>query len=121
MWTKEFSNWRYFLNPRSIYKVFEIKLENSLEGYVVLKEYFQDNKKIGHICQIVCKNNLYEDVIKFSINFFFNRSIKTLSMWYMNDDNLFISKFGFKKEFIKKNKFIYKGKKNFLNLIGIFQ
>jgi len=111
MWTKEFSNWRYFLNPRSIYKVFEIKSENNLEGYVVLKEYIQDKKKIGHICQIVCKKHLFEDVIKFSINFFFNRSIKTLSMWCMNDDSLLINKFGFKKELIKDSKFIYKGKK----------
>ena len=37
MWTKEFSNWRYFLNPRSIYKVFEIKSKNDLKGYVSLK------------------------------------------------------------------------------------
>ena len=110
MWTKEFSNWRYFLNPRSIYKVFEIKFKNDLEGYVILKEYIKDDKKIGHICQIVCKNDLVEDVIKFSMNFFFNRSIKTLSMWRISNDKLLVDKIGFKKEFIKKNKFIYRGK-----------
>jgi len=111
MWTKEFSNWRYFLNPRSIYKVFEIKSKNDLKGYVILKEYIQDDKKIGHICQIVCKSDLVEDVIKFSMNFFFNRSIKTLSMWRINNDKLFVDKIGFNKELIKKNKFIYRGKK----------
>jgi len=111
MWTKEFSNWRYFLNPRSKYKVFEIKYKNNLEGYVVLKEYVQDDNKIGHICQIVCKNDLMEDVIKFSMNFFFNRSIKILSMWKMSNHKLYIDKMGFEKKYIKKNKFIYMGKK----------
>ena len=110
MWTKEFSNWRYFLNPRSKYKVFEIKSKSNFSGYVVLKEYVKDKIKTGHICQIVCKNDLVEDVINFSMNFFFNRSINTLSMWKINNDNLFIEKIGFKKEFIKKNKFIYLGK-----------
>ena len=113
MWTKEFSNWRYFLNPRSKYKVFEIKYRNNIEGYVVLKEYVQEHQKIGHICQVVCKDDLIEDGIKFSMNYFFNKSIKCISMWQMSNDKLYINKIGFEKKFLKKNKFIYIGKKNF--------
>ena len=52
-----------------------------------------------------------EDVIKFSMNFFFNRSIKILSMWKMSNHKLYIDKMGFEKKYIKKNKFIYMGKK----------
>ena len=110
MWTKEFLNWRYFLNPRSKYNVFEIEYKNNIEGYVVLKEYVKDYKKIGHICQIACNNNLIEDAINFSMSFFFNKSIKLLSMWKMNNDRFYIEKIGFKKNNLDKNKFIYMGK-----------
>ena len=110
MWTKEFLNWRYFLNPRSKYNVFEIESEKKIEGYVVLKEYEKDNNKVGHICQIVCGESLIEDAINFSMNFFFNKSIKLLSMWKMNNDKVYFEKIGFKKKKLDRNKFIYMGK-----------
>ena len=109
MWTKEFSNWRYFLNPRSNYKVFDIKYKNNIEGYVVLKEYIKKDQKIGHICQIVCNKNLTEDVIKFCMNYFFERSVKSISMWKIDNSKLYIDKLGFTKKFVEKNKFIYMG------------
>ena len=114
MWTKEFSNWRYFLNPRSEYKVFEVQNGDNIEGYIVLKEYVDGHQKIGHICQLVCNGDLTEDAIKFSMNFFFNKSVKVLSMWKMSNDKFYIDKMRFEKRFVNKNKFIYMGKKKFI-------
>ena len=114
MWTKEFSNWRYFLNPRSKYIVFEIQSGEKIKGYVVLKEYKNDNQKIGHICQLVGDKSLTEDAIKFSMNFFFKKSVKSLSMWKMSNDEFYIDKLKFKKKFVDKNKFIYMGKKKII-------
>ena len=80
---------------------------------MVLKEYEKNFNKEGHICQIVCNENLIEDAINFSMNFFFNKSIKLLSMWKMNNDKVYIDKIGFKKKKLDKNKFIYMGKEKF--------
>lgn len=109
LWTKEFSNWRYFLNPRSKYKVFNIEYKKNIVGYVVLKEYVEKEQRIGHICQLVCDKSLTEDVIKFCMNYFFDRSFDNLSMWKINNLSLYVDKLGFKKKFVEKNKFIYKG------------
>ncbi len=111
-WTKEFSNWRYFLNPRSKYKVFNIEYKNNIEGYVVLKEYIEKEQRIGHICQLVCNKSLSEDVINFCMNYFFDRSFENLSMWRINNLKFYTDKLGFTKKFVEDNKFIYMG--NFL-------
>jgi len=112
IWTKEYSNWRYVLNPKSNYKIFEIKNNLRVIGYMVLKKYeLEDKTKVGHICQIVCHDNYIKDSVNFANNYFFNLSTKKLTMWRINDESLFFNDLGFKKIILKNKKFIYKGKK----------
>ena len=112
MWSKEFSNWRYFLNPKSKYEIFEIKNNIKIVGYIVLKNYELENKMmVGHICQLVCHDNYIKDSINFATNYFFNLSIKNLTMWRTNNKHLFFNGLGFKKIFLENKKFMYKGKK----------
>ena len=111
MWTKEYSNWRYTLNPRSNYKTFEIKNNAKIIGYIVLKKYEEKNEMtVGHICQLVCHDNYIKDSINFATNYFLDLSIKNISMWKINDEHLFLNDLGFKKVFLEKKKFMYKGK-----------
>jgi|TARA_B100001964_G_scaffold243967_1_gene323650 hypothetical protein len=121
MWTKEYSKWRYTLNPRSNYKAFEIKNNTKIIGYIILKKYEKENElPVGHICQLVCHDDYIKDSIDFAANYFSDLSVKKLTMWRINDKNLFIKNLGFKKIFLEKKKFMYKGKKifdkSFLNL-----
>ena len=112
MWTKEYSNWRYTLNPRFDYKIFEIKNIEEKIGYIVLKKYEQENElTIGHICQLVCPERYVKDCINFANNYFFALSIKKLTMWRINCENLFFKELGFKKVFLEKKNFMYKSKK----------
>ena len=112
MWTKEYSNWRYTLNPRFNYKTFEIKNNEKKIGYIVLKKYEQENKlTIGHICQLVCPDKYIKDSINFAANYFFDLSIKKLTMWRINCENLFFKELDFKQVFLEKKNFMYKGKK----------
>ena len=114
-WSTDFSNWRYCLNPKSKYVIFEIKNNTKIIGYMVLKKYKLESKKkmIGHICQLVCADSYIEDSIKFASNYFFNSSIKNFSMWKIRNVSLFINKLGFKKINLKNKKFFCKGKKIF--------
>ena len=112
MWTKEYSNWRYTLNPRFNYKTFEIKNNEKKIGYIVLKKYEQENKlTIGHICQLVCPDKYIKDSINFAANYFFDLSIKKLTMLRINCENLFFKELDFKQVFLEKKNFMYKGKK----------
>ena len=112
MWNKDFSNWRYFLNPKSKYEIFEIKNNIKIIGYLVLKKYRLKNRvMMGHLCQLVCNNNYLQDNINFTINYFFELSIKALTLWRMNDENLFLKQLNFKKTMLPDIKFIYKSKK----------
>ena len=114
IWTKEYSNWRYILNPQSDYNIFEIKDNLKIIGYIILKKYeLEDKTKVGHICQLVCHDKYIKDSVNFAINYFFNLSIKNLTMWRINDESLFFNDLGFKKIILKNKKFIYKGKKKF--------
>ena len=121
MWTKEYSNWRYTLNPRFDYKIFEIKDCEKKIGYIVLKKHEQKNDlSIGHICQLVCPDRYMKDSINFAANYFFDLSIKKLTMWRINCNDLFSKELGFTKVFLEKKKFMYKSKtiydKSSLNL-----
>ena len=109
--TKEYLNWRYFFNPKSKYKIFEIKNNVKIIGYVVLKEHLlENNTMIGHICELVCEDNYIEDVIKFAINHFSNSKIKNFTIWTADKEQLFLNDLGFKKITLKNRKFIYRGK-----------
>jgi len=112
MWTKEYSNWRYSLNPRFNYKTFEIKNNKKKVGYIVLKKYVEKNKlAIGHICQLVCPDKYIKDSISFASNYFFDLSIKKLTMWKINCENFFFKELGFKQIFLEKKNFMYKSEK----------
>ena len=87
MWTKEYSNWRYTLNPRSNYKVFEIKNNTKIIGYIILKKYEKENEiPVGHICQLVCHDDYIKDSIDFAANYF-------SEVIYSNPKNIFAYQF----------------------------
>mgnify|MGYP001451203942 CR=1 FL=1 len=110
--SKEYLNWRYLLNPKSKYKIFEIKNNFKIIGYVILKKHLlENNLMMGHICQYVCEDQYIDDIIKFSINYFSSLSIKSFTMWEMDRNSLFSKKFGFQNSTLKNRKFIYRGRK----------
>ena len=110
--SKEYLNWRYFLNPKSKYKIFEIKDGQKNIGYLILKSHLLENNiMIGHICQFACEDQYTEDVINFTINYFSSLSIKQFSIWTIKDESFFLKNLGFKKVFLKNRKFIYRGNK----------
>ena len=110
--SKEYLNWRYFLNPKAKYKVFEIKNNFKSIGYIVLKKHLLENNiMIGHICEFVCEDEYINDVIQFSISYFSSLSIRKFTMWEMDSEKLFLKNFGFKNIVLKNRKFTRRGKK----------
>ena len=100
--SKNYLNWRYVSNPKSNYIIFEIASKLRPIGFIILKEYSLKNKiKTGHICQLVCPENYILDAIKFANNFFYNLSINNFSIWTINDANILIKYFNFKKVSLK--------------------
>ena len=110
-WSAKYSNWRYINNPRSKYFVYEFFLRNKLVGYTVLKEYFLDTEKKGHICQIVSAPKFKREIINFANNFFLKKKIQNLSLWSF--DTKLMKKKDFKKNYSINKKIVYSG---YLNL-----
>ena len=44
------------------------------------------------------------------MNYFYNLSIKNLTMWMPNNEKLYLEVLGFEKVMLKNRKFIYRGK-----------
>jgi|TARA_B110000438_G_scaffold299650_1_gene350287 hypothetical protein len=61
--TKEFLNWRYKNHPTQKYKIFTLKLNNELIGYIITKIHYIGKKKIGVILDYMV-NSDYDDKIQ---------------------------------------------------------
>ena len=115
-WTKNFLNWRYFLNPKSKYNVFEITNNNEAVGFLVLKIHnLNPKKKIGHLCQLVSNKKFFNDNFSFINNYFLKHSVKNFTMWGHSKKYLFLKKNGFKKFNLLNRKFITRSKSSFKN------
>lgn len=54
--SQRYLNWRYLSKPKTPYTVFSIFEGDVLDGYVVLKTFEKENKRLGHIVDAVCKD-----------------------------------------------------------------
>ena len=61
--TKEFLNWRYKNHPTQKYKIFTLKLNNELIGYIITKIHYIGKKKIGVILDYMVDSD-YNDKIQ---------------------------------------------------------
>lgn len=113
-WSSKYLNWRYVKNPRSNYFNYEFFYKKKLIGYIVLKEYLSDQKKIGHICQIIAEKKFKEEIIRFANNFFVKKKIFKLSLW--SNDSSLMKKTKFNKNFPIDKKIVYFGLINFKKL-----
>ena len=77
--SKDYLNWRFFENPENEYIVYEIKIDQELQGYFVLKIF--ENKKC-HIIDFMYKNDQHIDtMINKSIEFCKNNEFSLLTLW----------------------------------------
>ena len=75
-------NWRYIQNPINKY-FFKIAQDDSgrILGYVVLKIYQDKEEKIGHIIDIVAKQEAIRDLIESSNKFFYKEGVRRMTCW----------------------------------------
>lgn len=55
--TKEFLNWRYKNHPTQNYRIFILKINEKLVGYIIIKIHIIENKKIGVILDYMVDSN----------------------------------------------------------------
>ncbi len=109
MCSKKYLNWRFILNPKSEYKVFEITNRFKPIGFIVLKKYTATgNIKIGHVVKLSCPKSFISDAINFANNYFYNLSIKKFNIWLINSSNILLNNLNFKKKPLEDRFFIYR-------------
>jgi len=109
MCSKKYLNWRFVLNPKCKYSVFEIINRTKPVGFLVLKKYPAIGKiKIGHIVKLSCPKDYILDAINFANNYFYNLSIKKFNMWFVDSSNILIDNLNFERKFLENRFFIYR-------------
>lgn len=97
----EFLNWRSS-KPFSNYKIYQIKESQKLVGYLVLKEYLENNEKRLHLVDFLFLNNdVLDNLILFSINQYKNNNYDILNTWVVADS--FYQDTFYKHKFILQN------------------
>jgi len=110
--SKKYLNWRFVLNPKYKYHIFEVIIENKPIGFIILKKYYGSDKiKIGHIVKLSCPEDCMLDVINFANNYFYNLSIKKISMWSINNSGISMSNLKFKRKPLEDRFFICRNSK----------
>lgn len=105
---KSYLNWRYFQKPEEKYKVFAIKSNDNLKGYIILKIEKRFNLRIGLIMDILTDPSdisYQEDLIKYAIKYFGKKKVDIISVIMFPHCSYF--KFLKKKGFIKVIKFLF--------------
>jgi len=83
--TRTYLNWRYLQRPDWEYFPFGFYDDGKLRGYVVLKLYREDDSFRGHIVDILARKDdraTLEQLIAGSVNFFFNREVDEVMVWF---------------------------------------
>jgi len=83
--TKEFLNWRYKNHPTQKYKIFTLKMDNELIGYIITKIHYIGKKKIGVILDYIV-NSDHKDKIQLK-----NLIHKAISNFWENDVSVAIT------------------------------
>jgi len=100
--TKGFLNWRFIQNPEANYKIYSIKSEGKILGYIVLKIYKRENEEIGHIVDVLGLNkSIVEKLLQVSYCYFFENNVKKISCWMQ--DSYSYSVIMKKEGFIRKD------------------
>ncbi len=77
--TKEYLNWRYKDHPTREYKIFVLKENSMLEGYVVTRKTIVNGKSIGVIVDFLVDSNTnpekIKDLIKIALEDFWNSDV----------------------------------------------
>lgn len=108
--TSEYLNWRFFENPINDYTVLAHLDNDSISGYVVMKEFNNGKDRIGDIVDIVALDHKsFSALINEAIKFFNKKNISIVKIW-MNDPEFIenLKEIGFceneeKYHFIVKN------------------
>jgi hypothetical protein len=116
-------NWRYFKHPLNHYIVFSSMLNNSINGYVVLKIYHSFTGITGHILDLLTYNNseVVDSLFGAAIEYFKWANCKNISMWVgeNNYQHAYIRNMGFKENSIKSHLQVLPLKKVYNELLDI--
>ena len=104
--TKDYLNWRYSFRPDVNYKKYIfLDSKNSILGYIVLKIYFENKVKRGHIidCFYDMKfSKLFVHMLEFSLEYFRKKKCGEITLWMQGDSKS--SEILLKKSFKVKSK-----------------
>lgn len=94
----DFLNWR-IEKPLSEYKIYLIRESQKIVGYLILKEYCEDDQKRLHLVDCLFINTeVLDDLILFCINEYENNDYNILNTWIVVDS--------FYKDFFMDNMFV---------------
>lgn len=89
----KYLNWR-IAKPNNSYKCFLIKEEESIQGYLILKEYQYENETRLHLVDFNFKDeHVLNEIIKFSIKYFQNGKYEFINTWSVENsiyENIFL-------------------------------
>jgi N-acetylglutamate synthase-like GNAT family acetyltransferase len=97
--SSEYMNWRYFGHASSPYKAFACRLNNRLEGYIVMSMPSPENQnKTAHIVDLLASSSeVMESLIVFAVDYCREQDISRVCCWMLQHHPAYgiITKYGF--------------------------